>query len=92
MQVLYQVELIWTDPEHPSSEQLVDVCRESGAGLGVDKADGEGGAAAADPEEGVLEGRAPGRGEEGRGVVRGEGAAVSGVGFEVLEDLGDEGR
>lgn len=36
---------------------------------GVDEADGERGAAAADPHEGVLEGGAPGRREEGRAAV-----------------------
>uniref|UniRef100_A0A8N4F414 Uncharacterized protein LOC114914260 n=1 Tax=Elaeis guineensis var. tenera TaxID=51953 RepID=A0A8N4F414_ELAGV len=50
-------------------EDVVEVGLELVAGEGVEEADGEGGAAAAEPEEGVLEGGAPRRAEEGGPVL-----------------------
>lgn len=70
-------------------EEVGELGPELGAGDGVEEADGEGGAATAQPEEGVLEGGDPG-GAERRGVELGELGPGGAVVLEMLERLLDE--
>ena len=71
-------------------EEVGELGLELGAGDGVEEADGEGGAATAQPEEGVLEGGDPGGAEERRGVELGELGPGGAVVLEMLERLLDE--
>lgn len=61
-----------------------------GVGLHVDEVDGHGWPAAAEPEEGVLEGGAPRGAEEDRRVLDGEDPTAGSVLFEVEQDPGDQ--
>lgn len=68
-------------------EEAGELVEKVGAGGGVEEADGEGEAAAAEPDVGVLEGGDPDGAEERRGIEPGELGPGSGVVLEMLDRL-----
>lgn len=72
-------------------EDVNDVSLKVDGGLGVDKVEGSGGAPAADPVEGALEGGGPGGNKDGKDVaLRGKGldtVVLGVVGHDFLDDV-----